>query len=170
MSDAKYIPNLATLCYLIDKDEKKILLGKKKYGGAKGKVNGYGGKVEINDESIKSAAVREFKEETSIDLIDPELTSIIFFNSENTVTKETKSVNIYAYISNKWKGEAVESGEMTVEWMETNKIPFEEMWENDRLWFNIVISGKKSIIKLLTVDGKLQEIKVKFQDKLDENH
>jgi len=35
---------LVTNCYLIDRKNNKILLGRKKYGIAKGILNGFGGK------------------------------------------------------------------------------------------------------------------------------
>ncbi len=164
MSDSRYIPNLATLCYLIDED--RILLGKKKYGGAKDKINGFGGKVEYTDKSIADAVIREFKEETNIDISSPILTSVLFFNSLDTKTQEKKNVNIYVYIANSYKGIPEESEEMTVEWIDLKSIPFDQMWENDRLWFNIVMSGKKSIIELVSVDGVLSKLNVTFKEDL----
>ena len=56
----------ATLVYIIKGD--KILLGTKKYGGAKGILNGFGGKIEEFDKDILEAAKREVVEETSLDL------------------------------------------------------------------------------------------------------
>lgn len=168
MSDAVYIPNVATLCYLIDEKNNKILLGKKKYGGAKGKVNGFGGKVEEKDKTIKEAAIREFTEETNVQLKELELVSIISFHSKDTSSNENKSVKIFTFTSNSWTGTPEESEEMSVEWFDRKQIPFEEMWENDRLWFNVVMSGKKSTIDLYTVDGNLSEIRVEFTEQLNE--
>ena len=57
-----------TLCYIIA--EGRILLIRKKTGFGAGKFNGPGGKIE-EDEVPKTAAVREFVEETGVMPLDP---------------------------------------------------------------------------------------------------
>lgn len=42
----------------------RVLLGMKKRGPGTGKWNGFGGKLEKTDASVKAGAVREFREET----------------------------------------------------------------------------------------------------------
>ena len=158
-----------TLCFLIDEDNNKILLGRKKYGEAKDKVNGFGGKVEESDTTITDALIREFYEETSAKVIDPELRSIINFHNIDTSTNTNELWRAYVYIATKWDGEPKESNEMTVEWIDKNQVPFDQMWENDRLWFNIIMSGKQTEIDLIEEDKKLTEFSVKFVETLNQS-
>lgn len=168
MKNNKHIPNIATLCYLIDNKNGLILLGKKKYGRAKGKYNGFGGKVEFSDTSIKDSVKREFKEETNMEILDPVLTSIITFRNSNNNDDADEKVHVYVYTSHEWEGKPEESDEMTVEWIAIDSIPYAEMWENDRLWFNTVISGKKSIIQITSNEDKLSTLTIEIKDKLTE--
>lgn len=155
-----------TLCFLIEEASNRILLGRKKYGEAQGKVNGFGGKVEASDLTITDALIREFYEETGAKVIKPRLKSIINFHNIDTSTNSNELWRAFVYIANEWEGEPKESNEMTVEWIDKESIPFNEMWENDKLWFNIVMSDKLSEIDLIEIDKKLSEFNVKFVDKL----
>ena len=155
---------IATLCYLIDKDKKKILLGKKKYGGAKGKLNGFGGKFEQTDSSIKKSLQREFTEETGVNLKAPKLHAVLFFHfSENK-----KDITVYVYKCFSWTGTLKESEEMSVHWYEENSIPVDKMWPSDSIWFPLVMKYSNLIIDLhFKKDHELpDEISIKFNQKL----
>jgi 8-oxo-dGTP diphosphatase len=57
------------LTFVLSPDYQKILLIlKKKPEFQRGKFNGIGGKVEVDDKSLEAAASRELKEETGLDL------------------------------------------------------------------------------------------------------
>ncbi len=122
---------LATICYLIDKDKNRILLGRKKYGVAKGILNGFGGKVEEADKSIKDAVIREFFEETSVTLIKPTLSGIIHFHYQDV----SKNACAYIYLCEKWEGEPKESKEMEVVWFDLDNIPINEMGRMTKFGF-----------------------------------
>jgi 8-oxo-dGTP diphosphatase len=56
----------ATICLLVEGNPaQKILLGLKKKGFGKGKIVGFGGKIEPT-ETVEQAVVRELREETSM--------------------------------------------------------------------------------------------------------
>lgn len=133
---------IATLCYLFDKKKNKILFGAKKYGGAKGKINGFGGKVEESDKSMREAVKREFWEETGVKLTNPKLRSVLIFHFED---KEV--VPLYLYFATKWQGNPKESEEMKVFWIDRNVIPFEKMWPGDQVWFPIVNRFENTVIE-----------------------
>ncbi len=135
--------NSATLCYLIDTKKKMVLLGSKKYGEAKGKLNGFGGKIEKSDRSVIDAIEREFKEETRITLKNPHLTAIIRIKKPKLIAK------IFVYKCLDWEGVAQESDEMTVKWYPIMDLPFEAMWENDKIWLPLVLNYTGISITLL---------------------
>ena len=60
----------------------------------------------------------------------------------------------------KWNGEPQESEGMTFEWHNLNRVPVEEMWEGDKIWFPTVIKNKKSLIHLFFNDKEKQPLKV----------
>lgn len=133
--------SIATLCYLFDKKNKKILMGTKKYGGAKGLLNGFGGKIEDSDKTISAAVVREFFEETTIKINKPKLRSILSFHEKNK-----EMVTVYLYFSSSWNGQPKETKEMKVFWLPIDKIQVEKMWPSDQLWFPIILKFENTII------------------------
>ena len=161
--------NSATLCYVINRQNNQILFGEKKYGGAKGKINGFGGKIEVSDSSIKEAVIREVKEETGITIVDPELVSIVTISNRSSAKADKTLVKIYVYVAYQWIGVPQESSEMTVEWINAETIPFDRLWENDRLWFNAILSGHKSIIKIESLNDKVDSVNINFTETLHEN-
>ncbi len=120
----------ATLGYI--RDGNKVLLGKKKYGGAKGKLNGFGGKVEEKDKTMKDALTREIKEETDLVVQEANLRGTLVFPSENG------NAVIHVYDINDFKGSPKESDEMSVNWYEYDEINIQEMWPNDQVWFHLL--------------------------------
>lgn len=133
---------LATICYLIDKKNNKILLGRKKYGITKGILNGFGGHVEEFDKSIKDAAIREFFEETSIKIANPVLSGALFFHYDD----KTKDACGYIYLCENWRGKPKESEEMEVEWFNLNNIPVNRMWPDDKLWFPVFLEKQNLVV------------------------
>ena len=130
-----------TLVYIFK--DNKILLGCKKYGGAKGKLNGFGGKIE-EGESEEAAAMREVYEETSLKLKNMELKGVINFYWLDT----KEEAKMFVYISKDFEGIPTESKEMTVKWFDVDDIPKERMWRSDRYWFDFVLQEEKFEIEL----------------------
>lgn len=170
MKKNKYIPNLATLCYLTQKDQ--ILLGRKKYGKAAGILNGFGGKVEYRDKSVKDSVFREFKEETSIELEKVTLNSILEIQSIDRKGHVNNSICIYIYIAQKWSGTPVESKEMKVEWHDRLSVPLDEMWEGDRNWFYTATGKRKCYIRQYFESESNQptRLEVEFVNRIDEDY
>lgn len=129
----------ATLGYL--RDGERILLGKKKYGGAKGKLNGFGGKVDATDPSFTAALIREFKEETNLDIKDPTLKgTLVFPNVEGD-----QVIHIYEVVE--FSGIPEESDEMTVDWYDSSDIDIDNMWPNDKVWFGLMRLPFKFVVR-----------------------
>ena len=131
----------ATLCFLINKQEGKILLGLKKRGFGAGKYNGYGGK--INDgETIQEAALRELREESGI-VVYP---SYLIKHAELHFTfprKEAWNQIVHVFVAEQWEGNDSETDEMKPYWTLFHTIPYDKMWQGDKHWLPLVLQGKK---------------------------
>ncbi len=130
---------LTTVCFLLKDD--KISLGMKKVGFGKGKLNGYGGRVEHGEE-VKAAALRELTEETGITSSEEHLESVgdIKFHFKN---KPEWDQHMHIFLVRTWQNEPQESDEMIPNWYEANNVPYDDMWIDDRYWLPSVLAGRK---------------------------
>jgi len=125
---------------LVTTNENKILLGMKKRGFGQGKWNGYGGKVEAG-ETIEDAAIRELHEESGIKANTNELEKIGIFEFRFLSKPEwNQDVHVFGLKRN---DDAIETEEMKPAWFPFEKIPYTEMWEDDKYWLPLVLEGKK---------------------------
>ena len=144
----------ATLCFLVDGDN--ILLGMKKRGFAEGKWNGFGGKPN-ESETIFETAIRETQEE--VEMTPKSLVQSAILDCYHP----DSSLQVVVYLTEEWGGTPVETEEMKPKWFSKDKIPYDDMWEDDALWLPLIIDGKKLKAKLeFDKEGKLldQEIKI----------
>lgn len=147
-----------TLC-LICKDN-KVLLGLKKRGFGIGKWNGFGGKVN-KGETIEEATKRELFEESGLTTNNIEKMGVLDFSWHSK--PEILQVNIFKCTN--FSGILTENEEMKPEWFDLDKIPFENMWPDDKHWFPLFLEGKKFNGKFVFDDNnsilkqELKEIK-----------
>jgi mutator protein MutT len=120
----------ATLLFLRRDD--RILLAMKKRGLGQGKWNGVGGKVE-STETIEEALARETREE--INVIPKRISKVAEFNFTY--------MYVHVFLCTSWEGEPTESDEMAPRWFQIKDIPFEEMWDDDKIWLPRVLNGEK---------------------------
>lgn len=129
----------ATLVLLVKDDS--ILLGMKKRGFGVGKWNGFGGKVDrTKDADVLSAAIREVKEEISVDLKDPKQVGVLHFFFPY---KPEWNQDVFVFLARDWSGEPVESEEMAPQWFKKGEIPYDKMWSDDQFWLPLALEGKK---------------------------
>jgi mutator protein MutT len=146
----------SVLVYLVK--NRNVCLGMKKKGYSMGKWNGFGGKVEIG-ESKNEAAIREVKEEAGVKIqIKDLIKKASFYYHE---MPEDWTVEIY--VCSKWSGEIKESDEMRPEWFEISKLPLLQMWENDALWIERVLTQTKRLKGTFWHDenGKVAKYEIK---------
>lgn len=101
----------------------------KKRGFGEGKWNGAGGKVEAT-ETVTEAAIRELQEETGIEISREKMEArgVLHFHFSSKPEWD-QDVNIF--VSQGYTGGFKETEEMRPEWFDTDKIPFDTMWEDD---------------------------------------
>lgn len=116
-----------------------VLLGLKKTGFGTGKIVGIGGHIEPG-ESAEAAAVREMFEETSIRVRSSDLLrrgSVRFrFPSHPEWDMDAE-----IYTARIWRGEPVETEEITPQWYSVDALPVSQMWEDAGHWLPALLSG-----------------------------
>jgi 8-oxo-dGTP pyrophosphatase MutT (NUDIX family) len=158
------VKEIGTLIYVFENN--KILLGSKKYGNAQGKLNGYGGKIEVTDGSVKEAGLRELKEETGIEVKRIEIHAVL-----NMEWSKNQRASIFLFKAYGVKNSPRESKEMTVKWFDIENIPKERMWESDKYWFDLVLQERKFVADLVfdnTDSDLLKRMSVEFVENSEE--
>jgi mutator protein MutT len=139
-----------TLLFL--RKNNQILLAMKKRGFGVDKWNGAGGKVEPN-ETIEQAAIRECQEE--IGVTPKHLKPAGEFHFIDLPDVE-HYCNIF--VVDEWEGEPAETEEMRPQWFDTDKIPYDHMWADDRLWMPLLLEGKRFKGKVtINEDGSIRQ-------------
>ena len=122
----------------------------KKKGFGQGKWNGPGGKVQ-NGELLEAAAIREVEEETGYKMIKPKH---LGYNEFVWVGKEENNQRCHIFLTKEFTGDLRECEECLPQWWDIDKIPLDQMWEDDVYWLKDALHG--------------QEIKYRFY--FDENN
>lgn len=125
---------VATLLFVIV--EENILLIRKKRGLGAGKINGPGGRIE-KGESPMECAIRETQEELCITPLKVEARGQLFFYASDAIPH----IHGYIFTAAGFEGEPRETDEAIPLWTPLSEIPYDEMWEDDKLWLPEVISG-----------------------------
>lgn len=130
---------METTLLLMIKDG-KILLGEKKKGFGKGKLNGPGGKIEPG-ETPEQGMIRETREEVGITPTKyKEMGTVEFVE---WYKGEEQNVIFYLYVATEYEGKLKESDELKPYWFDLDNIPYDKMFEDDSYWMPIVLEGNK---------------------------
>ena len=147
----------ATLMFVI-KDGQVLLIHKKRGLGA-GKINGPGGRLEIN-ETPKECAIRETIEELCITPLHVKAAGQLFFHAE-----DMPRIHAYVFTATDYTGTPTETDEAIPIWYEKQDVPYDAMWEDDRYWLpqvldNKVVEGWFTFIEETVLDHKvlIQEV------------
>lgn len=123
---------------LVFNPERQILLNMKKRWFGEGKFNWAWWKVEAW-ETILEWAKRELQEETMIDVsIDNfEQRWLFHFYFEN---KEDWNQDVTLFVVKNYSWEVEETEEMKPTWFNLNEIPYDKMWEDDKIWLPRILA------------------------------
>ena len=124
---------------LLFRKNNKILLAQKKRGFGAGKFNGVGGKIKPN-ETLEEAMIRETKEEIGVVPLDYHYVGVIDFIE--VVNGEKLNVVMYLFTASEYEGELVETEEMKPYWFDINKIPYDQMFPDDKYWMPYFLNNE----------------------------
>jgi 8-oxo-dGTP diphosphatase len=124
---------VATLMFIVKGDS--VLLIRKKRGLGAGKINGPGGRLEENETPLE-CAIRETNEELLINPLNVRSAGELFFHAE-----DMPRIHGHVYVATDFEGEPTETDEAIPIWFHLDELPFDEMWDDDRLWLRPVLDG-----------------------------
>ncbi len=124
----------AVLCFIVRNGQ--VLLIRKKRGLGAGKINGPGGRLEPGELPL-AAAIRETEEEVGLTPLRLREAGELSF-----VFADGYSLFGTVFTAGDCIGEAVETDEADPFWCAVDRIPYEEMWADDRLWLPHVLAGR----------------------------
>ena len=125
----------ATLVFVVKNGQ--MLLIRKKRGLGAGKINAPGGRLEPGETPLE-AAIREAQEELCITPLN------LSYSGENLFQfVDGYSIHVHVFKADDYEGEPTETDEASPIWFPVNAIPYEEMWEDDKLWIPLVLDGTR---------------------------
>lgn len=123
----------ATLVFVFRGD--KVLLIRKLRGLGAGKINGPGGRIEPG-ESRLDCARREVEEELCVTPLELEERGELRFQFVDGY-----SIHAFVFAARGCRGEPSATEEAIPLWTPCAKIPYDEMWADDKYWLPLLIAG-----------------------------
>lgn len=123
----------ATLLFVIR--DGKILLIRKKRGLGAGKINGPGGRIDPG-ETPEQCAVRETQEELCVTPTGVAYCGELFFQFADGF-----KLHGHVFRASGCEGTAQETDEALPLWTPLDRIPYHEMWADDRYWLPFMLAG-----------------------------
>lgn len=124
----------ATLCHPLQDGE--VLLVRKQRGPGAGNLVAPGGKIETG-ETPRECAVRETREEVGLEVRDLDKRGELRF-----VFGDEPFMFVHVYRTTAFDGEPRSSEEAIPRWIDTDDLPYEEMWDDDRYWLPLLLDGQ----------------------------
>lgn len=125
--------HVSSLVFIFDGG--RVLLIRKKRGLGAGKINGPGGKLEAG-ETPEQCAAREVREEVGLRVGALHRCGVLRFQFQDGY-----AILVYVFRSNSHTGRAVETAEAAPFWTDCQRIPYGEMWQDDRHWLPLLLAG-----------------------------
>jgi len=113
-----------------------LLKASGKFGG--GLWNAPGGKI-IEGETSQDAAKREVFEETGLTVTHLDKLGFLEFFFGPGKSKPDWTAEVFT--TTEFSGEQRESTEGKLEWFSKDKLPMDQMWEDDQYWLPLLVEG-----------------------------
>lgn len=126
---------VATLLFVVR--DGQVLLIRKKRGIGKGKINGPGGKLDPG-ETLLECAVRETEEELGVRALGAREVGHLRFQFVDGL-----GIDCTVFRADDCEGEALETEEAVPLWTPVDDLPFDEMWDDDRVWMPVMLEGRR---------------------------
>jgi len=127
----------ATLCYAF-RGGRVLLLLKARGLFGEGRWNAPGGKLLIG-ETPEAGAAREMYEEAGLRVRDLRFHGVLnFYLGRSKKLDQT----VFVYSSRLVKGRLKRSVEGQLKWFAKDRIPYDRMWDDDRVWLPPMLEGK----------------------------
>lgn len=123
-----------TILFVMRQD--RVLLIHKKRGLGAGKINGPGGRLAAGESPI-DGAVREVEEEIGITPTRVGESGQLQFQFVDGY-----SIHVWVFSAAGFRGEPSESEEARPFWASIERLPYDRMWADDRIWFPLMLQRR----------------------------
>jgi 8-oxo-dGTP diphosphatase len=124
----------ATLVFVV-RDGQVLLIHKKRGLGA-GKINGPGGRIDPSETPLE-CAIREVEEELCVTPTGVREAGELRFQFVDGL-----SIHGTVFLADDCVGKPQETDEAIPRWTPLDEIPYEKMWQDDRLWIPLMLAGE----------------------------
>ena len=125
-----------------------VLLIRKLMGMGAGLINAPGGRVDPG-ETPEQGAVREAQEELHVTPIGVQKAGELAFQFIDGY-----SLRCHVYTASSYEGVPTETREAIPLWVDERDMPYSQMWADDRLWYPLVLEGRRFSGRFL-FDGEI---------------
>jgi 8-oxo-dGTP diphosphatase len=136
--------NTTTIALVLNHEQDAFLMGYHQRGEGKGKLNFIGGKVadkpEFANETPEESVRREVMEESGLAPLSLAHCADIIYNYPAPLEHKSELMKVYWVESYSGK-EKENSEEFKLIWVDKNNLPFDRMWESDKLWLPKVLGS-----------------------------
>ena len=125
----------ATLLFVLQ--DGQALLMRKKRGLGAGKINAPGGRIEPGETTL-AAAIREVQEEVGVTPTGVEECGELSFQFTDGL-----ALHATVYTATGCTGTLTETPEAIPQWTPLDRMPYDEMWADDRIWVPVMLARRR---------------------------
>jgi len=150
---------IGNVCFIVDKQNNKILLLKRNREPMQNMFTGVGGKTNF-DEDVNGSCIREVKEETGLDVKDIKLKGVI----KTLLDGMDSAWMLFVYVANNFSGDLIDCDEGELTWVELDKLYSCELIGFIREILPTILDGNKFLEGTIRHDikGNVIEKKLNF--------